>query len=155
MGRPENAAAKILIFITSFSFMSPLLSGEKKMDVIDAFDIVKTSPRVESRLIGENGAASSVFCAFNFLRMQNNAKEIFEKLGKESITPGGKLYTLIWLFEHDKREYERVKTMLEKQVSFEVLIGDLVLKLLPQDVFNKIETGELKIWLEMGLPRSQ
>jgi hypothetical protein len=154
MGGPQNAATKVLIFAASFCFMFPLHSGEGKMDVVDAFNIVKTAPRVESRLVEEGGISSRIFYAFNLLRSQNNPNELFKKLNKESVTGAGKVYVLMWLFEHDKKEYTKAKLTVGQQVSFKILIGDLMYKLSPQEVFHKIETGELKTRLEMGLNHS-
>jgi hypothetical protein len=142
----------ILVFVFDFSFHQHL--KEEKMDILTAFDIVKNVPRAESKLIGKKGKLSRVFCAFSLLASQDNSKELFENLIKDPVSNGGKIYAMMWLFENDKNEYERVKFRTEQQAPFEVIAGDLSIKLHPNDAFQKIENGELKIWLNMRMDQT-
>lgn len=138
----------MLTSVYDFSF-SP---KEDKLNVQNAFEIVKTAPRIDGKFIGKFGEnVSRVFCAFTFLRSQSNSKELFENLNKESLADGGKIYLLIWLFEHNREEYTKAKLMINRQSPFEVIAGDLLIKLPQNEVLEKIENGELKLWLNMQM----
>jgi hypothetical protein len=109
------------------------------------FSPVKKAARVESRLVGASGKISPVFHAYRNVSACN--KEFFIKLSKESSTNAGKTYALIWLFDNDKESYETIKTSMDKNGKVHIQAGCALNTYSMEDVFKKIESGELQAQL--------
>jgi hypothetical protein len=150
MKRSKNATAKILILLAFSIIAFPVFSGEHAMTYHDALDLLKETSRIESRLIGEEGKKSLVFCAYSILESNENPGALFRELYKGTSSNPAKVYALIWFFEHDKNTYEKYKNLLKKGELVNVMIGDIVFQFTMGEIFQKIESNELNTWLKMG-----
>ena len=119
------------------------------MDLMDAINMIRYTPVVESRLVGEGGERSAVFCAYDFLRGHKDNKKIFEDL-YETVTDSGKVYLLIWFYENDRDAYVCTKASLDMNQSVRIKVADVVRPIKMEGVIGEIESGKLGAQLEWG-----
>ncbi|MDR2209710.1 MAG: hypothetical protein LBE22_12300 [Azoarcus sp.] len=151
MGRFKNAATKILILAVCFISSVCIGAEDCKMREQNALEILLNASRIESRLIGEGGRESKTHQAFHVLNKRKNASELFNRLYNNSTESAGKVYSLIWFFNNDEGIYYRYKEeyLKNNNTSLEIRIGDIVYNSALEDVFRKIESGELLLLLNM------
>ena len=149
MGRSKNAASKILTLFLCFSFNICAAAEDYKMKDVDAFKILQNASCVESRFVGEGGGESKIFKAFSVLSSKENANDLFVELYDKSNADAGKIYSLFWFFSGDKNSYFKHKNELlsRKNDAIQIKISDILYDLTLSEIFQKIENGELFIYL--------
>jgi hypothetical protein len=143
-----------LVWLVSFIFITPALSGERKMDTEKAFLILKNTQIVESRLIGEGGDISRVFQAYSILRSNSKSKDIFKKLVQEASNNAGIVYAVMWFYTNDRYLYLEVKNKMFNDDVVNIKVADCIDRYDMKNIFNEIENKNFIDSIEMkGLGR--
>jgi hypothetical protein len=140
--------ASIASLVICFLFPLYAFSKDCDMNLTDAMDMIRHTPVVESRLVGEGGEKSAVFCAYDFIKNHKENKGIFGKLYAETVTGSGKVYLLIWFYENDRDAYVHAKASLDMNQDVHIKVADVLRHVKMGNVISEIERGSLSAQLE-------